>query len=111
MYQNTDHHENIADQYSEEAPPAYCDLFPTGFKNYEESKTNTRPEEESALRTFQETTLAGRTENTTQPLASTARTSQNSALDSKCNSSATFLGVLDIILGIVGWYVDLTIKH
>ena len=115
--ENQDMNNNwMASSFPDESPPAYSDLFPSGFNvgdgnaGWERESENI---EESSLTTAREPISVPRTENATQEdteLASPTR--QNSfPQDSKKKTLANVLGLLDINGGIVGIIVGMTIKH
>ena len=113
--ENQDMNNNwMASSFPDESPPAYSDLFPSGF-NVGNSGRERDPEniEESSLTTSREPISVPRTENATQgdtELASPTR--QNSfPPDSKKKTLANVLGLLDINGGIVGIIVGIKIEH
>ena len=109
--ENQDMNNNwMASSFPDESPPAYSDLFPSGF-NVGGGNAGRESEniEESSLTTAREPISVPRTENATE-LASPTR--QNSfPPDSKKKTLANFLGLLDIIAGIVGFIVGMKFKH
>ena len=115
--ENQDMNNNwMASSFPDESPPAYSDLFPSGFNvgdgnaGWEREPENI---EESSLTTAREPISVPRTENATQgdtELASQTRPNSFPP-DSKKKTLANVLGLLDIIAGIAGIIVGMKIEH
>ena len=111
--ENQDMNNNwMASSFPDESPPAYSDLFPSGF-NVGGGNAGRENIEESSLTTAREPISVPRTENATQGDTELASPTQQNSFppDSKKKTLANVLGLLDIIAGIVGFIVGMKFKH